>query len=187
MPARSIRSWSRSLHRLNFSQRASASRNWVRSRPAIWCEARRCICRPGRTVAEQMLPVLEQRGLIGQGGYGPRAGGHGEGWRAYLLPPSDQARYFLGNADTPLWYYVLQEASVFGTGDGLIPSPRPMMTKAMSAPSDFRPHRGPRRPIISVASICRAARRPYRRGTWTDADGGYQARTGRRGRSSARC
>lgn len=104
----------RSLHRLNFSNAVGkndlgslAARNLIRGKTLQLPS--------GQVVAERMLPVLQERGLIGQGGYGPRAGAHGEAWRAYVLPPSDRVRYYLGRAESPLWYYILQEASAFGT------------------------------------------------------------------------
>jgi hypothetical protein len=114
----------RSLHRLNFSNAVGkrdlgslAARNLLRGKTLHLSS--------GQAVAERVLPVLQERGLIGQGGYGPRAGGHGEGWRAFILPPSERVKYYLGNADSPLWYYVLQEASAFGTN-----------TRPYSAPDD---------------------------------------------------
>jgi len=71
----------------------------------------------GQTVAEQILPALEARGALG-GPYarGPRSkdGYRGGAWQAFLLPPDERTRGFLGPEETPLWYYVLQEAEVFG-------------------------------------------------------------------------
>ncbi|WP_088347553.1 MULTISPECIES: peroxidase family protein [Rhodomicrobium] len=64
----------------------------------------------GQRVAEEMLPALASRGLLGRG-----APYRGEPWRAYLLRPDERVQHFLGDGETPLWYYVLQEASVFGS------------------------------------------------------------------------
>jgi hypothetical protein len=74
----------------------------------------------GQAVAERILPVLEARGAL-KGEYGGRKG-HG-GWQSFLLPPNDRTRYFLGDEETPLWYYVLQEAEVFGISRGVAYTP----------------------------------------------------------------
>jgi hypothetical protein len=83
----------------------------------------------GQAVASEILPVLEQRGAL-DGRYDGK--GHGRkgpgGWEAFLLPPNDRTRYFLGGEETPLWYYVLQEAEVFGV------SRRVYYTPAYAAP-----------------------------------------------------
>lgn len=67
----------------------------------------------GQAVASEILPVLEQRGVL-DGRYGGKGRKGPGGWEAFLLPPNDRMRYFLGGEETPLWYYVLQEAEVFG-------------------------------------------------------------------------
>lgn len=65
----------------------------------------------GQQVAEEILPALEARGLLGKAG-----GNYRDGlWRSYLLRPDDRTAQFLGESETPLWYYVLQEAGIFGT------------------------------------------------------------------------
>ncbi len=126
----------RGLHRLNFTNAVGrlelgslAARNLVRGQMLHLPS--------GQSLAERILPVLQERGLIGQGGYGPRAGGHGEGWRAYLLRPDDRVRYFLGNANSPLWYYILQEAGTFGTR----PYAEPDNGEAEAVSDDYRPYR----------------------------------------------
>jgi hypothetical protein len=84
----------------------------------------------GQAVAGEILPVLEQRGVL-DGRYGGKGYGRsGPGrWEAFLLPPNERTRYFLGGEETPLWYYVLQEAEVFGV------SRRVYYTPAYAAPS----------------------------------------------------
>ncbi|HEY7644850.1 MAG TPA: peroxidase family protein [Hyphomicrobiales bacterium] len=74
----------------------------------------------GQEVARVVLPELEARGLLG-GRYGH--GEHGGLWQSYLLPPDDRVAHFLGDTETPLWYYVLQEASIFGTPTHLYARP----------------------------------------------------------------
>jgi hypothetical protein len=72
----------------------------------------------GQTTAERILPALESRGVL-------RAeyGGRREGWQAFLLPPNERTRKYLGPEETPLWYYVLQEAEVFGISRGVAYTP----------------------------------------------------------------
>ena len=162
-----------SLHRLNFSRAVGkndlgslAARNLVRGK-TIHLPS-------GQAVAEQVLPVLQERGLIGQGGYGPRAGGHGEGWRSYILPPSERVKYFLGNAYSPLWYYVLQEANAFGTSTRPYSEPDDDEYEAVSG-GDYGPYRG-RGGSYKNASVKYGegrGRRPYRRG-YDGADGGHR-------------
>jgi hypothetical protein len=101
-----------SLHRLHFSNvvgmhdvTSLASRNLARAK-SLYIPS-------GQQVARIVLPALEARGLLGKGD-GDRSGDEDEAWRAYLLEPDERVRYFLGEADTPLWYYILQEASLFG-------------------------------------------------------------------------
>jgi hypothetical protein len=76
----------------------------------------------GQTLAERMLPVLAARGVLGAS-EGGRPGSYRNGWQALLLPPNDRTRYFLGPEETPLWYYVLQEAEVFGVSRGAAYNP----------------------------------------------------------------
>lgn len=156
----------RSLHRLNFSNAVGrqdlgslAARNLVRGKTLQLPS--------GQSVAERILPVLQQRGLIGQGGYGPRAGGYDEGWRAYILPPSDRAKYYLGDADSPLWYYILQEASIFGTKDAPYSGP---YDDDDAVSNGYGPRR---RESWRKASVEYRDGRPYARG-YGDADGGFK-------------
>jgi len=161
----------RSLHRLNLSNAVGkhdlgslAARNLIRGKTLHLPS--------GQEVAERVLPSLQQRGLIGQGGYGPRAGGEGEGWRAYVLPPSKRVRYFLGNADSPLWYYVLQEAGAFGTNAR--PYGAPEDDGDAVSGGDYGPYRD--RGSWRKASIRYGDSRPYRRNPrgYDGADGGYR-------------
>jgi len=72
----------------------------------------------GQDVAKIILPALQERGLLGKA-----QGYERDSWRAFLLPPDRRTRYFLGEAETPLWYYILQEASIFGSRTGLYAEP----------------------------------------------------------------
>ena len=75
----------------------------------------------GQAVAERILPTLEARGVL-RGDYGDGAKAY-RGWQSFLLPPNERTRRYLGNEDTPLWYYVLQEAEVFGIDWGVAYTP----------------------------------------------------------------
>lgn len=75
----------------------------------------------GQDVAEVILPALQQRGLLGnhyKKDYG-RGSGRDEIWHSYLLDGDERAKRFLGDSDLPLNYYILQEASIFGSATGL--------------------------------------------------------------------
>ena len=162
----------RSLHSLNLSN--AVGRNDLGSLAARNLLRGKTIHLPsGQSVAERVLPVLQERGLIGQGGYGPRAGGHGDGWRAYILPPSERVKYYLGNADSPLWYYILQEASAFGTNTQPYSTPDDDRDDAVSG-GDYGPYRN--RGAWRNASVRygegRGGRR-YRRG-YDGAEGGHR-------------
>lgn len=62
----------------------------------------------GQDLAERMLPILQERNVLGRGQ-------DSKPWQAYLLAPDGRVSHFLGNEGTPLWYYILQEAAIFGT------------------------------------------------------------------------
>jgi hypothetical protein len=76
----------------------------------------------GQDVAERVLPVLEKRGVLTAG---PRESSrHGKSWKEYVLQPDRRTVDFLHDDGTPLWYYILQEAYVFGTPTRLQNLPR---------------------------------------------------------------
>lgn len=79
----------------------------------------------GQAVAEQILPVLEARGALdGPYARGPRKARTRAGaWQAFLLPPDPRTRHYLRGEETPLWYYVLQEAEAFGISRNLSYAP----------------------------------------------------------------
>ncbi len=111
----------RALHRLGSAKVVSKEDVW--SLPARNLVRGRTWHLPvGQDVAERILPVLWDRGVLRQWRPGPRRR-HG-GWQAYLLAPDKRTEHFLGREGTPLWYYVLQEAAVFGSRTNLqsIPS-----------------------------------------------------------------
>jgi hypothetical protein len=100
------------LHQLHFSNAVGtdeinslAVRNLMR--------ARNLHVPSGTLLARIILPKLEKRGLFGRS-ESTRSDHGGDIWRAFLLRPDERGEYFLGEADVPLWYYVLQEASAFG-------------------------------------------------------------------------
>ncbi|MEE9589470.1 MAG: peroxidase family protein [Hyphomicrobiaceae bacterium] len=70
----------------------------------------------GQDVADRILPILYQRGELQPAngrryGQGRNSRGH---WQNFRLPPDRRTHAILRTAQTPLWYYVLQEAAVFG-------------------------------------------------------------------------
>jgi hypothetical protein len=102
----------RSLHRLHFpgivgmrDVTSLASRDLARGKSLQLPS--------GQQIARIILPALAERGLLGKGNWNGEHGG-GEYWRAFFLQPDERTSYFLGEAETPLWYYVLQEASLLG-------------------------------------------------------------------------
>jgi hypothetical protein len=109
----------RSLHKLHIS--AVVGMGEVSSLPARNLARSKVVHLPsGQEVARQILPALAARGLLGK----RRDEGYdSEEWRAFLLPPDERTAYFLGESDTPLWYYILQEASIFGTRTNLHAAP----------------------------------------------------------------
>lgn len=75
----------------------------------------------GQAVAERVLPVIGAHGGYGRG---PRdKGGYDGGAYGSVLPPNDRVRYFLGREETPLWFYVLQEAEIYGISRQIYASP----------------------------------------------------------------
>jgi hypothetical protein len=72
----------------------------------------------GQDVAERVLPELKERGVLDCWGWCQQRAHplrERKPWQTFLLPPDRRTAHFLGNEGTPLWYYVLQEAAVFGT------------------------------------------------------------------------
>jgi hypothetical protein len=76
----------------------------------------------GQDVAERVLPVLEKRGVFSA--RRRESSKHGGVWEDYLLQPDQRTVEFLHEDGTPLWYYILQEAYVFGTPTRLQSLPR---------------------------------------------------------------
>lgn len=74
----------------------------------------------GQAVAEKILPALQQRGVLNMWHSGPREkyAEKGHAWYAYWLEPDRRTREVLGRVGSPLWYYILQEAEVFGEPTG---------------------------------------------------------------------
>jgi hypothetical protein len=99
----------------------------------------------GQAIASQILPVLEARGVLPGGYDGGRGPGYRPRWQDFLLPPNDRTRYFLGDVDTPLWYYVLQEAEAFGVSRGVAYTPAyagPFPNRPPLEPVAYGPRRG---------------------------------------------
>lgn len=141
----------KSLHRLNFSRAVGskelgslAARNLARSK-ALHIPT-------GQALAKLILPKLEERGLFGH----DREGYDGDLWREFLLSPDERTEYFLGDAKTPLWYYIVQEAEVFGTATHLRGGP---LDGAEIGPYSDREEYGPR---LRRASFKRSHDEDYR-------------------------
>ncbi|MEM7620431.1 MAG: peroxidase family protein [Pseudomonadota bacterium] len=67
----------------------------------------------GQSVAHHIIPLLYEKGLL----QNHRANFHGavaSSWRKYILPPDQHVRRILKRHETPLWYYILQEAEFLG-------------------------------------------------------------------------
>jgi hypothetical protein len=146
----------RSLHRLHFSHvvglhevTSLASRNLARGKTMH--------VPSGQEVAKVVLPVLEARGLLGEGDPASRSRYGGELWRAYLLPPDERTAYFLGEGETPLWYYILQEASIFGTPTRLHAAPYGKEERYLSGDYPSKYHDG----LFRRAAV-RYPHRPHR-------------------------
>ncbi len=76
----------------------------------------------GQAVAEKVLPDLRKRGVLYL--WEPRREpGEHELWRGYILPP-DRSTRETPRGETPLWYYVLQEAAAMGGPTGIGPDTR---------------------------------------------------------------
>lgn len=85
----------------------------------------------GQAVAEKVLPELRKRGVLYL--WEPRGeAGDGELWRGYVLPPDRATREIL-RGETPLWYYVLQEAGALGRATGIGPNTRAYASSTGSA------------------------------------------------------
>jgi hypothetical protein len=154
-----------SLHRLHFAKvvgmqdvSSLAARNLARGKTLRLPS--------GQEVARTVLPALEARGLLGKG---YAHGENGGVWRSYLLPPDDRLAHFLGESETPLWYYVLQEASIFGTPTHLYARPD-NEDGYVGANGDF-PRYGRDRLLRRVSAERNYG--PYKRGFYGDGpDGG---------------
>ncbi|MGI9424242.1 MAG: peroxidase family protein [Hyphomicrobiaceae bacterium] len=70
----------------------------------------------GQAIATRILPVLFDRGLIAErSAYGSRdVQRRTAGWSAYVMRPDKRTSSIVRHGETPLWYYILQEAAVFG-------------------------------------------------------------------------
>jgi hypothetical protein len=143
-----------SLHRLDFANvvgkhevTSLAARNLARGKTLHLPS--------GQEVARIVLPALEARGLLGKGRRHGYEGHEGAFWREYLLQPDDRVAHFLGEAETPLWYYILQEAGIFGTRTHLRAAPYD--GEDVETSGDFR--RKGYGPLVHEAS----ARGKYRR------------------------
>jgi LysM repeat protein len=85
----------------------------------------------GQTVAEKVLPELRKRGVLYL--WEPRGdAGEAELWRGYVLSPDRATRETL-RGETPLWYYVLQEAGAVGRATGIGPNTRAYAASTGSA------------------------------------------------------
>lgn len=60
----------------------------------------------GQAIARLVLPKLAERNLLG-------LWSESKDWQSLVMASDDKTRNVLGTNDTPLWYYVLQEAAAF--------------------------------------------------------------------------
>ncbi|MGI9409623.1 MAG: peroxidase family protein, partial [Hyphomicrobiaceae bacterium] len=74
----------------------------------------------GQAIAARILPVLHNRGMLPSGtdNRARRNTRRTTEWSAYLLRPDRRTRRILQRAETPLWYYILQEAALYGRVSG---------------------------------------------------------------------
>ncbi|MGH1350958.1 MAG: hypothetical protein ACRBBN_09135, partial [Methyloligellaceae bacterium] len=64
----------------------------------------------GQYVASQMLPkIITGNRFLSTGSYH-----HNNLWQAGMVAPGRRVQAILGHAETPLWYYILQEAENYG-------------------------------------------------------------------------
>ena len=70
----------------------------------------------GQAIAARMLPALYNRGLMARvdSSRASRSRSRGPAWSLFVLRPDQRTRSFIRNGQTPLWYYILQEADRFG-------------------------------------------------------------------------
>jgi len=66
----------------------------------------------GQSLARVILPELAKRDLLKTWGVTNPAN-----WRSLVIAPDTQTSNVLANAETPLWYYILQEAASFKRAD----------------------------------------------------------------------
>ena len=80
----------------------------------------------GQAIAARVLPALYNRGLVTGTNISrsSRSRGNGPAWSSFILRPDQRTRSFIRNGQTPLWYYIVQEADRFGgpSGFGAIPT-----------------------------------------------------------------
>jgi hypothetical protein len=105
---------------------ASARSGWHEDRrtrgtaQAILLAGARAGLPSGQAVAEKLLPDLRKRGVLYL--WEPRReAGDDELWRGYVLAPDRPTRETV-RGETPLWYYVLQEADAMGGPTGIGPN-----------------------------------------------------------------
>ncbi|RIA55204.1 heme peroxidase [Dichotomicrobium thermohalophilum] len=105
---------------------ASVRRGWHENRrtrstaEAILLAGARAGLRSGQAVAEKILPDLRKRGVLYLWEPRQEAGEADEPWRGYILPPDRPTRETI-SGETPLWYYVLQEADAMGAPTSIGP------------------------------------------------------------------
>ncbi len=86
----------------------------------------------GQAVAEKVLPDLRKRGLLYLWEPRHEANGDDELWRGYVLAPDRPTRETI-RGETPLWYYVLQEADAMGRPTGIGPDTKAYAIAAQGA------------------------------------------------------
>jgi len=71
----------------------------------------------GQTVAGKVIPSLRKRGMLYLWSAARQVDGEADRWQRYALSADRPTRETVGR-ETPLWYYVLQEARVMGGPTG---------------------------------------------------------------------
>jgi len=100
----------------------AAGRRSGRLAEAMLVAGQRAGLAPGQAVAKKLLPDLRKRGLlyIWEPPYEGSSASEGN-WQRYVLRPDRATREILGGRQSPLWYYILQEAREMGQTTGFGP------------------------------------------------------------------
>jgi len=119
---------------------ASVRRGWHENRrtrgtaEAILLAGAQAGLRSGQAVAKKVLPDLRKRGVLYLWEPSQEGSGGNDLWQGYVLAPDRPTRETVGG-ESPLWYYILQEARAMGRPTGIGPNTE---AYAFSAAGDGR-------------------------------------------------